>query len=187
MSTRNTKPSAVTSCSALITRRPEALEELAVAELARAAGLAFLGIDEHEVDVRGHVELAAAELAHRDDHELLRPCPIPRRSARRSPRTRAAWCRRTRGVDRKLGELRDRADDLAQIGPCASGRGRSCARMSRARAWRSARARRSASPPAAAASIAGRTSSQRNGCSSRRRPAIRRPRASRPARAGHND
>ena len=34
-------------------------------------GLPFLRIDEHQIDVRRHVQLAPAELAHADHHELL--------------------------------------------------------------------------------------------------------------------
>ena len=51
----------------------EPVEELAVGDAARAGGLAFLRVDEHEVDVGGHVELAAAQLAHADhDEQVLR-------------------------------------------------------------------------------------------------------------------
>ena len=49
----------------------ETIEELAIGERARAVRLAFLGIREHEVDVRRDVELAAAQLPHADDDEAL--------------------------------------------------------------------------------------------------------------------
>ncbi len=57
-----------------------------------AVGLAFLGIDEDEVDVRRDVELAAAELAHRDDDQLLRRFRFPRRSASRGRRPARCAC-----------------------------------------------------------------------------------------------
>ena len=42
-----------------------------VADGARAPRLALLGIDEHEVDVGGNVELRPAQLAHPDHVQLL--------------------------------------------------------------------------------------------------------------------
>jgi len=51
----------------------QALEELVVADHFLAAGVAVLGVDEDKVDVRGHIELAAAELAHADHQQLLLP------------------------------------------------------------------------------------------------------------------
>ena len=49
----------------------EAVEILAIGDRPRSRRVAFLGIHEHEVDVGRHVELAAAQLAHADDDQLL--------------------------------------------------------------------------------------------------------------------
>ena len=89
----------------------EPLEELAVAEPPRARGLAFLRIDEDEVDVGRHVELAAAELAHRDDHEPLRRSRVRTDRFAELARKRCvvqAHC----GIDRNLGEPGDGAEAL---------------------------------------------------------------------------
>ena len=43
----------------------------AVVTGASAAGFPFLRIDEYEIDIRGHVQLAAAELAHPHHDEAL--------------------------------------------------------------------------------------------------------------------
>ena len=79
----------------------EAVEILAVGDDARARGLAFLGIDEHEVDVGRHVELAAAQLAHADHDELLRRAAVraDRRAVHRVEvaRMHARWPRAARG------------------------------------------------------------------------------------------
>ena len=53
----------------------EAVEELAVGDRPRAVGVALVRIDEHEIDVRRHVELAAAELAEGEDVHRL-PCAV---------------------------------------------------------------------------------------------------------------
>jgi hypothetical protein len=93
---------------------PEALEKLAVAERAPAVRLAVLRIDEDDVDVGRHVELAAPELAHADDHELLR---LARCVAR------LAEVGRERGVMQRdgrrepdLGELRHAGTNLGEAG-----------------------------------------------------------------------
>ncbi len=57
---------------------PEAYEELVIAErphvarARRSARFAVLVVDKDQVDVRRHVEFAAAELAHADDEQVLR-------------------------------------------------------------------------------------------------------------------
>ena len=71
MSTRNTKPSGVASSRAPITRRPSRSKNSWLASGRGAVRLAFVGIGEDEIDIGGDVELAAAELAHADDDQLL--------------------------------------------------------------------------------------------------------------------
>jgi hypothetical protein len=73
MSTRNTWPSSVTSAMALIRPRPRRVKYSKLDIDLCAVGVAILGIDEDQVDVRGHVELAPAQLAHADDDQFLRP------------------------------------------------------------------------------------------------------------------
>ena len=52
---------------------PKAHEEFVIGERSLAtARLAVLGVHEHQIDVGGHVEFAAPELAHPDDDQLLR-------------------------------------------------------------------------------------------------------------------
>ncbi|MCY1514939.1 hypothetical protein D9M68_495070 [compost metagenome] len=50
----------------------QAAVELVVADAARAVGLAFLAVQHDQVDVGGHVQFAAAELAHAHDQHFLR-------------------------------------------------------------------------------------------------------------------
>ncbi len=50
----------------------EPQEELGVVDAARAIGLAILRVQKDEVDVGAEVQLAAAELAHGKNHQLLR-------------------------------------------------------------------------------------------------------------------
>ncbi len=52
-------------------RLPEPREVVLVRDLAPAVGLAGFRIEKDEVDVRGEIELAAAELSHADHDELL--------------------------------------------------------------------------------------------------------------------
>ena len=51
-------------------REPD--KKLVVGNAPRPVGFAVLGIGEHDIDVRRHVEFAAAQLAHRDHVQLLR-------------------------------------------------------------------------------------------------------------------
>ena len=79
----------------------------------RAARFAFLGIDEHEVDVGRHVELAAAELAHADHVQLLRQAAVFSHRLpvfRRQPALEVC----DRGRDCDVGERGDRSDDFVQ-------------------------------------------------------------------------
>jgi hypothetical protein len=50
----------------------EAGEEIVVFDRFRPGGLAFFGIDEDVIDVRGDVQFAPAQLAHADDQQALR-------------------------------------------------------------------------------------------------------------------
>ena len=59
----------------------EALEKFIVADHLLATGVAIFRVDEDEVDVGGHVELASAELAHADDEQLLLPAGGRQRQA----------------------------------------------------------------------------------------------------------
>ena len=93
-------------------RKPR--EEFVIAERARAVGLAVLRIDQHEIDVRRHVELAAAELPHADDvQRLRRPAGLAARASvlLDELRVRARDCR----VDGRLCERRRRGENLAEI------------------------------------------------------------------------
>ncbi len=92
---------------------PDPLEELAIRERSRAIRFAFVGIDEHEVDVGGHVELGAPELAHADDDQLLRS---PARIARLAVHGRERAMMRGDGrAHRAVGEPRDRTAHLGEI------------------------------------------------------------------------
>ncbi len=92
----------------------EPLEELAIGQRLRAIRLAVLRVDEDEIDVGGHVELAPAELAHADHHEVLRGAVLVARLAvlgrQRAP------VERDGGVQGGLGERRHVGADLGQIG-----------------------------------------------------------------------
>ncbi len=93
----------------------EAREEFEVGDRAAPIGVAVLGIDEDQVDVRRDVQLAAAELAHADDDEAL-AC------ARRVARHAVAGDQRgfgdlQRGGDGGIGDQRHALDDLGQVGP----------------------------------------------------------------------
>ena len=90
----------------------EANEILVGGERSRPVGLPLVGIDEYEVDVRGNIQLPAAELAHADDDKLQFPaCAIPRRAE-----LRVQLCRSTvlRGGDRRLSEVAHGRADLGQ-------------------------------------------------------------------------
>ncbi len=84
-------------------------EELVVRQPVR--GLALVRVDEHEIDVGGDVQLAAAELAHPDDQQILGA----RRTRRRAvlgvhPRP----VRGERRGERDLGEVGHGAGDLGE-------------------------------------------------------------------------
>ena len=92
----------------------EAREVLLVRDLARAVGLALFRVEEDEVDVRGEVELAAAELAHADDDEFLRLAGSrPRRAVARRERAHREV---ERGADRAVRERRKLAQRLVERG-----------------------------------------------------------------------
>ena len=132
MSTRNTKPSAVRASSRRISDWPRRVKYSSFATLRGAVGLAALGKEEDEVDVGGEIELAAAELAHADDEELLR---LARRRARRAvARLERAPRESERGGDRGVGEREARAS--------VSASGRSPARSRQAMRTSSRRRRR---------------------------------------------
>ena len=92
----------------------QAFEELVVADHLLAAGVAVLGVDEDQVDVRRHVEFATAELAHPDHEQLLLP------AGRRQRLAVALDQRGTQHVvgmaDRDLGEYRHGLGDFGQRG-----------------------------------------------------------------------
>ena len=102
------------SPSSAISLRPTRAKYSWFGQPLRAVGVAFLGVDEHQVDVRRDVELAPAELAHADHHQRLRRAAgAPRaagllRLARLGPGQR--------GGDRGLGQVAHRAADLGQVG-----------------------------------------------------------------------
>ncbi len=58
---------------ALIRPRPRRVKIFEIRDRSGTIGVAVLGIDEDQVDVRRDVELAPAELAHADDDQLLGP------------------------------------------------------------------------------------------------------------------
>ena len=92
----------------------EAREEFVRRERRRAVGLAFLGVDEHQVDVRRHVQFTTAQLAHADDDEFLRGTrggprhPVPRLQLPASPVLRHPQAR--------LGKRGHGAADLGERG-----------------------------------------------------------------------
>ncbi len=154
-------------------RLAEAREVLLVRDLARAVGLAALGVEEDEVDVRGEVELAAAELAHADDDEFLRLAGRrPRRAIARRERAR-------REVERGADRRRPRAPKAraASRRACASpARSRQAMRTSSCRRRRRSASMNAGSSPCAAARP------DATGLRSRRRRAHGRARRTRRAR-----
>jgi hypothetical protein len=88
---------------------PEPDEEFVVRESARCR--AFVRVDEHQVDVGRHVELAPAELAHADDQQLLRAGRAGRRAVLGF---HAHAVRVERRVEGHLGEVGHRAGDLRE-------------------------------------------------------------------------
>jgi hypothetical protein len=74
MSTRKVKPSSVISASAAISFLPRRMKNSWFdSALARpSGGVAVFRVDEDQVDVGRDVQLAAALLAHRQHHQLLR-------------------------------------------------------------------------------------------------------------------
>ncbi len=98
----------------------EPREVLLVLHRARTHGLAVRGEQEHEVDVGGEVELAAAELAHAEHHELERLAVLAPRHAvanlERRGRPPAG------GVDANVGQQRELAEhrlDVREAGEVA--------------------------------------------------------------------
>ena len=92
----------------------EPLEEFPVRQRPRAIRIAVFRIDEDEIDVGGHVELAPAELAHADHHEVLRCAVLVARLAVLGGER--AVVQRDGGAQRDLGERRHVGADLGQIG-----------------------------------------------------------------------
>ena len=93
----------------------EPVEELAVRDDARPGGLAFLRVEEHEIDVGRDVELAAAELAHADDDQRLGRAAV-RAEGLAVDGDELAARGLDGGIDRDLGEGGHRAADLAEAG-----------------------------------------------------------------------
>ena len=92
----------------------EPREVLLVLQRPRAVGLAVLGEQEHEVDVGREIELAAAELAHAQHHQLERCAVGAARHAvaGHERRTRAA----AGGADADVGEQRQLAEHRLDVG-----------------------------------------------------------------------
>ena len=118
MSTRNTKPSSITSDSAAISflpRRPKNSWFDSARWPGPAAGVAVLRVDEDQVDVGRHVQLAAALLAHRQHHHLLRQA---RFGADRHAvlRHQLVHQRAELGADGEVGQRRHRRHHFGQVG-----------------------------------------------------------------------
>src|SRR5690606_10560944 len=81
----------------------------------RTVGLPVLGVEEHEIDIRREVQLAAAELAHADHDDRLRNALF---AARRAEACRKRACRKAaRRADGGIGEGRQRRERLVEIRP----------------------------------------------------------------------
>ncbi len=89
----------------------DAGEVLVIGDAARPGQVAFLGIDEHEVDVGGDVELASAQLAHADHQQRLRARALRYAAlgveARMRVRLRRGDCR-LREIGHRAGDFRER-------------------------------------------------------------------------------
>ena len=106
-------------------------------------GLAMLGKEQNEIDVGGEVELAAAELAHADDHERLR---VAVRGARHAVAgAQGAHRKVARRDDRGIGARGQIRERLGQTAPRRRDPARRCART-HAAASGAAAAIQSASP-----------------------------------------
>ena len=92
----------------------EPLEEIAIRQRPRAVGLAVFRVDEDQVHVGRHVELAAAELAHADHDEILRPPALVARLAVGVGQD--AVVQRDGGTQRDFRQPRHVAADLGEIG-----------------------------------------------------------------------
>ncbi len=103
-------------------RLAEAREVLLVRDPARAVGLAALGIEEHEVDVGGEVEFAAAQLAHADDDEFLGLAGRrARRAIARRERARREGERSADRAVRERGQFAQRLVERREPGQVAPG------------------------------------------------------------------
>ena len=92
----------------------DTIEELAAGEGARTVGLAILGVDEDEVDVRRDIQLAAAQLAHPDHDQILAGAVGADRLAMRGGERRVVVGEG--GPQRDLGQPRHRRAHFPQAG-----------------------------------------------------------------------
>ena len=94
----------------------EPQEELRVVDRARAVGLAVLRVQKDEIDVGAEIQLAAAELAHRQDHQLLRlPAVHTARHAVAGDQRLIHIC--AGELDARIGERRKIAQRFVEVGP----------------------------------------------------------------------
>src|SRR5207244_10417053 len=91
------------------------IEEILIRELLESCRRPVFVINEYEIDIRRYVELAAAELAHTDDDQLLRPAAI--RADRLAMGLRqSAVMQADGGIDRMYSETRHRRADFDEVG-----------------------------------------------------------------------
>ena len=96
-----------------MTRRPRRSKNSRLRDAPVAAGVAFLRVHEHEVDVRRDVELAAAELAHaHDDQRLLLPRFLG--GGRTVNIDEGPGMQRSGRLDRQLGQRRHRGTHFVE-------------------------------------------------------------------------
>ena len=94
----------------------QAQEKLRVVDRARAVGFAALRVEKNEIDVGAEIQLAAAELAHPQDHQLLRlPAVDPTRDAVTGDQRLIHIC--AGEPDAGVGQRRKIAQRFVEIGP----------------------------------------------------------------------
>jgi hypothetical protein len=128
----------------------------------RAVGLPALRIEQHQIDIGGEIQFAAAELAHRHDDELLRHLrrrarlPVARRQGAQCELMRQAQrqVRGARQIRQGFGKARPAGQvapgDAGEFGaPPAAQRRHELRLQLRARRWRPAAVAAAAVPSAA--------------------------------------
>ena len=96
-------------------RLSQAREEFLVGSAARPVGLTMLGKQQHQIDVGGKIQLAAAELPHADDDEGLNLAGRRARFAVAGHECAAGVSQR-RG-DRRIGKSREIGERLGELRP----------------------------------------------------------------------